>query len=307
MSELIKLEPINAIDVFGKEGGLDDIIKRIEEEARKTPVDVTTAEGRKEAGSMAKKIGSSRVFLENEAKKLTEEWRAKTAQVNGVKNDMVDRLNSLRDEYKGPLDQWKADEQERLDKHNDNILRIKNAVNTATVNNFSCADIDTLINEIEELYLNHDWQEFKAPAEVAYNDAMPLLVNLRSDTSKREVEQKELEELRRFRAEQEAKEREARAAAEQKEREERIAQQAAENAKREAEEKARSEALRQERLQQQKDEEERKRQQDEAHREYVFTSALNDLKAQSIVDVDTAITILRAIDAGKISNVKITY
>jgi hypothetical protein len=230
MSELIVLENKKPIDVFGTDGGLDPIIEKVREQVLSEVLDASTEEGRKRIGSVAKKIGSTKVTLQNMALELTEDWRKKTAAVNAEKKRMSEELDALRNEIKAPLDEFKAREAQRIKAHEERIEAIKN---TAIFDGYSpCSnELKEAIAKLEKLNkVNLDWEEFSARASEVYEITLERLKGMLSERSRYEAEQAELERLR--------KEKEER---ERQEREERLKQEAAEAARKEAEAKAREE------------------------------------------------------------------
>ncbi|MCZ3096382.1 hypothetical protein NYZ34_19860, partial [Acinetobacter baumannii] len=87
------------------------------------------------------------------------------------------------------------------------------------------------INELTEIAIDESWQEFMAEATAKKRGALESMHALLGDLQKRAAEAAELERLRREKAEEEQRDRDAKIAAE-----------AAERARREAEEKAKAEA-----------------------------------------------------------------
>lgn len=227
--DLIPLQNVNALEVFSTEGGLDPIIEKVKEQVRSEHYDISTEEGRKRIGSVAKKIGSTKVTLQNMALELTEDWRKKTKAVNSEKNRMTEELDALRDEIKAPLEEYREREKNRVDGHEQAIADI----NTAT--NFSAYDtldpmpelIEDHLQQIDAIYNGREWEEFAQRAAEAHTSTKTLLEKMLESRKKRDAEQAELERLRR---EEEERKR--------KEEQERIAREAAEKARKEAEEKA---------------------------------------------------------------------
>lgn len=235
-NELIVIENLSPIDVFAKEGGADPIIKKIKERARSEVIDISTPEGRRHVGSLAKKIGSAKVTLEKMALGLTEDWRKQTAAVNAEKKRMADELDALRDEIKAPLDEFKQREQARIDKHEQRLEAIKNAANFEGFTAPDSQQIKDAIEVIKKLHLlasdteQYDWEEFSARASDVYKTTNDRLKVMLVEREKYEAEQAELERLRR-------EEEDRKAQAER----DRIASEAAEKARKEAEEKAAAE------------------------------------------------------------------
>jgi colicin import membrane protein len=102
--------------MFKAENGLDDLLSRLERQAREEAegVDVSTKKGRDALKSIAFRVSKSKVSLEDRAKELTEQQRKEIAAVNAGRNAAIERLESLRDEIKKPAIDWEAAEDERI-------------------------------------------------------------------------------------------------------------------------------------------------------------------------------------------------
>lgn len=234
-NELVAIEKVNALEVFSTERGLDPIIEDIKKQVEEQELDASTEEGRKQIASVARKIGSSKVMLEKLAMDLTEDWRKKTNAVNAEKKRMREELDSLRDEVKAPLDEYRQREAKRVEAHEQRIVAMANTANFETSEQ-SVEELKKANNQLAKLFnlddlgAPMDWEEFEQRASSVYTATNQKLNQMITDRKKRDKEQAELERLRKEQAERE-----------QKERDERIAKEAAEKARREAEEKAQRE------------------------------------------------------------------
>jgi len=132
------------------------------------------------------------------------------------------------------------DEKERIETHKRNIDFIRQYLGSPHPE-ASSKEIEGSIIALEELEPTKTFEEYYEEALTVYNQALDDLKTVFSVRKKHEEEQAELENLRREKAERDAKEESERLAKEAKERDERIARESAERAKREAEEKARLE------------------------------------------------------------------
>jgi hypothetical protein len=333
-NDLIPLENVNALEVFSKEGGLDPIIAKIKEQVKSEHFDASTEDGRKRIGSVAKKIGSAKVTLQNMALELTEDWRQKTAAVNAEKKRMTEELDALRDEVKAPLDEFKAREARRIEAHEQRLEAMKN---TANFEGFAAPSSDELKEAIATLEkLNTvdidntpvDWEEFAARAREVYEVTLERLKGMLNERVKHEAEQAELERLRKEKEERERQEREEKLKAEaaeaaRKEAEEKAAREKAEaEAKAKADAKAaaeKAEADKQAALQAERDRQEAekkaeaeaaaKREADKKHKAKINNEARDDimLALGDGYSEETATAIVTAIAQGKVRNVKIIY
>ena len=272
--ELIPLNNLNALEVFSKEGGLDPIINKIREQVKSEVFDVSTEEGRKHIGSVARKIGSAKATLEKMALNLTEDWRTKTSAVNAEKKRVKEELDALRDEIKAPLDEYKEKQRLRVERHETLLSGLENA-DLFEFPNPTTDLIAERINLIGDIY-ERDWEEFKARADIAYNESKQKLEALYEARVKSDEEQAELERLR--------KEKEER---DRKDREDKLKREAAEQARKDAEEKAKLDAKKaadaakaeKDRIQKEKDDADRKAKEAEDARIAAEKKAEADKKA----------------------------
>ncbi|MBT9385505.1 hypothetical protein KM176_16645 [Pseudooceanicola sp. CBS1P-1] len=248
--------------LFTQEGKIAALVTRIEEEVKSHAIDVTTPQGRKHATSLAAKVSSSKVLIENAAKAKTDEWRQQTAAVNEVKKDAVSRLEKLRDDTTAPVKAWEEAEASRVREIQQLMLTFDTDKLTALA---SADEIKALIVRIEDLAVTEEvFQEFSEEAEALKGEA---LKKYRADlqvAEQREAQARELEELRAEKARRDAEEAE-RLAKEQAEQEkadrealEKEQAAAREKEQREAQERAQKEA--EERVQQQQKEAEERHQ-----------------------------------------------
>jgi colicin import membrane protein len=83
MSEnaLTLIETAKPLDLFAN-NGLDQVIEKIEQEARSIVLDISTAQGRKDIASLAFKIAKSKTHLDNVGKELVSGWKEQAKKVD---------------------------------------------------------------------------------------------------------------------------------------------------------------------------------------------------------------------------------
>lgn len=235
MSELMIRAEVSAVQVF-REGQMDDLLEKIEQEASSLVPDLSTDKGRKEVASMAHRVARSKTYLDDLGKELVAEQKAAIKLVDGERKRMRDHLDALKVKVRQPLTEWEANEAERKRQHESELDALI-ALGEAT------GDSDAILGAIEACEataMGERWEEYAARAAEVKDRVLVTLKTRLTETLKAEAEAKELERLRAEQAEREAKEREARIAKEKAEREAKIAQEAA--AKAEADAQARIEA-----------------------------------------------------------------
>ena len=238
---------ISAVDIFTSQT-MEEIISKIEKEARLNVYDPSTAKGRDEIASAAYKIARTKTTLDNAGKELTDEWRTKTSSVNEERKKARERLDLLKEEIRKPLTDYENIEKERIFKIEQRVEQLKAICGDEISKSFE--DAIKVLEEIKDF----DFQEFSKKAEDIYNTRKNELQNSFEKAKKLEDEKVELEKLR--------KEKEER---ERAEREKKMIEEAEERVRKEAEEKAELEKKRVD-LEKQKREEEFKKQQEEQKR-----------------------------------------
>lgn len=223
--ELALIGKPNAMALF-QPNGLDLILDKIRSEVALHVPDISSERGRKAIASLARKVASSKVRLDDLGKELVSEAKAQISTIDSERKRMRDELDQLRDETRRPLTEWEDAEKSRVQAHEDAINEMLNIVALDTLDG-----INRQVQHVEEFALR-DWQEFKARYGRASEHAMGAL-----NEGTRII--RERAELARFQQQE--------AARQQAEREERIKAEAAAEAKAAAEARALEEATRVER------------------------------------------------------------
>lgn len=223
MNELITIENVTPIQLFS-EGGLDAIIEKIEAEAKKQAVDISTAKGRDEVKSLAFKIAKSKTAIDKMGKELTAEWKEKSKKVDAERSRAWDRLEALQKEIRQPLTDWENRDKIRTQEHEDSLAEINSLV--AFQEQPTAAQVQANIDSLKRFH-NRDWEEFSVRAKNAIEDVSKTLDAKLAAAQKAEADKAELERLKKAEAERL-----------QKERDDKLQAEAAEKARLEAEKKA---------------------------------------------------------------------
>jgi hypothetical protein len=280
-------------------GKVVEMLDKIEDEVRKraSELDISTPTKRKAIISLAAKVASSKVAMDDAGKALTDEWRQRTNAVNEERRIIRERMDKLRDETRKPVTDWENAEKDRIQAHQDALAAIQERADYSHEES-SQALSDRLA--YLRAYPARDWQEFAVPAAKALEAEIAWTERLLADAQKREAEQAELARLRA------AEENATRAAKEAEERAEQRRKQAAEQAERDR--LAAIEAERK-RVADEKDAleaAEQKRAADQAHKARIHNEALTDLVAAGLSDAMARAAVV-AIAAGKVRNFGVKY
>jgi pyruvate/2-oxoglutarate dehydrogenase complex dihydrolipoamide acyltransferase (E2) component len=307
--------------------------------------DVNTEEGRKEINKVSRAIGGAIKRFDDRRKNYVAELKAKPKAIDDLFRETFRKeADALKERIRAPLDEW-TENQRAADEE---TMRLLGVINEPIEIGTSTGDLAKRIDELKCLdlpdWLNPDQRETLANA---LPTAIQRLETAHAAAVYAEGQAAELEELRRLKAENERKEREAQIAKEaaeraraeaeakaqaEKERAEReriAAEQAAERAVRDAKEaqaraaqqaeEARQQALReaeQKRLEEQQEQERQKRYEQaerealEANREHratIHRAIVADLMNHVLLNEDDSKAVVMAVARGKVPNLEINY
>jgi hypothetical protein len=269
MNEIVVLDnkrSITPTELFTPKG-IDMILAEVRKMAKSYALDVTTEEGRKEIASVAHKVSKTKVSLDNEGKKLTEEWARKKSLVDAERKKAREYLDKLRDEIRAPLNEFEEREEKRIRDCKERIEEIQKfkSLRESTEKEFLEA-----IDIVNKMFV-YDWMEFEFKAKTITQDVINYLTLEAQKVKKQAEEKAELERLRKEKEERDELERKRLA----KEREEALKRESAEKARKEAEEKA---LVERHRLELEAKEREKKMLADKEAVEYEKREALRKLK-----------------------------
>jgi colicin import membrane protein len=214
-----------ALAFFTTEGAVEPVLAEIRKEIDGFSADVKTAKGRKQIAAMARRVASSKTYLEEVGKELAAAQKEIPKKIDASRKKIRDTLDAWRDEVRAPLTKWEEAEERRIAKHRDAIAALEAA--GRNVDGVPSQNLRAGLIDAQETIIGPHLEEFAAEYATAKEGAIARLTAAIAAAEKREAEQVELARLR-----QETVEREAR------ERDERIAREAAERARQEAERKA---------------------------------------------------------------------
>jgi colicin import membrane protein len=200
---LIVVEKLNPALIFTETDALDRILDDIKQKAMAHVPVLDTVSGRKDIASVARKVASSKVILDDLGKDLVSDWKEKSKKVDSARKTARDFLDSLKDEVRKPLTDWEEAESKR-------------------------EAAEKLLLEIE---LCHE----DALKENDTFNKLKELEKIKADLARKEAAEKAREEAARI--EKERIEREARIAKEAAERATREAEEKSESLRRESERK----------------------------------------------------------------------
>lgn len=231
--DLVVVKEANIPALFQKDG-CDPIIEGLKKEAAKFKGDITTAKGRKEIASFARKFSTAKVYVCGLGKVLSDEYRAKIAPINVERNKIETCCDELRDNVRKPLTDWEDAEKTRVANIEERIEFFNKFSDITYLDSEHAAKDLSLIKGVA---IDESFEEFELAATKAKAAMVTQLEAKFIVLKNAEKETAEAEKLEQERIEKERIEREGR-----------IAKEAAEKATREAEEKAKAEQEEKDRL-----------------------------------------------------------
>ena len=318
--------PAELEQAFINDEFIDNLIKTIREEATAVVGDLNKAAGRKVYISMAAKVRSTKVMIDDAGKDLVAEMKKRPALVDASRKKVRDELDKLAVEIRKPVTDWEA-EQERIKAeqqmqawHVEALEMNENFDLQRAIQFEADHELALLMNEkhdrdaaeakaeVERQRIAHEEELKRLAAEQAKRDAEAEI----AAAAQREADAKAALE----KAEQDAKDAAARAEQQRIEalqRAETEKQQAIEaeqlRAKQEADRiRLEAEQKEQARLAEEKRiaDETAKRAADVEHRRAINNKAVADLVAAGVPE-DCAIACIKAIAKGEVSAIRITY
>lgn len=228
-TQLVVIEPTTAVALFTEGQGVAELLADIRQKATSLVPDITTAKGRKEVASIAHSVARTKTYLDGLGKEQTDKFKEIPKRIDANRKQIRDTLDALKDEVRAPLTQYEAAEEARVAALQSRLARLNELGSSASIE-IAAADLQVMLQEVEQNALDDSWQELLPQATVAKELAAKRLGDALAARQKYEAEQAELEQLRQKQAEQDRIDRERL-----------IAEQAAEQARREEENRQRLE------------------------------------------------------------------
>lgn len=228
-AQLVVIEPTTAVALFTEGQGVAELLADIRQKATSLVPDITTAKGRKEIASVAHAVARTKTYLDGLGKEQTDKFKEIPKRIDANRKQIRDTLDALKDEVRAPLTQYEAAEEARVAALQSRLARLNELGSSASIE-IAAADLQVMLQEVEQNALDDSWQELLPQATVAKELATKRLGEALAARQKYESEQAELEQLRQKQAEQDRIDRERL-----------IAEQAAEQARREEENRQRLE------------------------------------------------------------------
>ena len=206
-AQLVVIEPTSAVALFTEGEGVEAMLADIRKQATSLVPDLSTAKGRKEIASIAFSVAKTKTYLDGFGKELTDKYKEIPKRIDANRKLIRDYLDALKDEVRAPLTQYEAAEEARVAALQSRLARLNELGSSASIE-IAAADLQVMLQEVEQNALDDSWQELLPQATVAKELAAKRLGEALAARQKYEAEQAELEQLRQKQAEQDRTDRE---------------------------------------------------------------------------------------------------
>lgn len=323
--DLLVIQSLTPSQIFEGQD-ITEMIDKIDHHLSNIVIDSSTDKGRKEIISLSVKVRDSKTFIDKSRKEYIDDKKKFIDAVNEKAKLAVTRLQELQERTRLPVTEYENRIKEKEDRMKSQIEALRSFKTVNPLQTISLLNDE--LSKLKEIEVNDSWEEHKNLGERLYFEATNHLTESIASRAKYEIEQAELEELRKEKAARDIKENEERLIKEaaEKERLDSLARQAqadenkrlemerakaalekAEIDKKEAVEKAqKEERLRIERELAQKEAEAKKREDNQNHSKKINNKILAALMALS-VEESIGKEVIKAMARGEIPNVKINY
>ena len=198
----------NPAELF-KPGGLDPILQSIEARVREFDLDISTERGRREVASLARKIASSKTFIDDAGKMMVAEWKEQAKVVDRERAKARDFLDRLKDEIRAPLTEFEERDKRRIAAHEAALASLDEY--HAESRDYTVESAQAMLVKVAELR-QRDWEEFAQRAKNVLRNCEHFATIGLDLARKREAEAAELARLRKEAAERDQRERDERIA-----------------------------------------------------------------------------------------------
>lgn len=113
-TEIVVIDETTVLQAFTSGDGLEAVIKQASEAVAEFKHDLSTAAGRSRTASLARRVASLKVNLDDMGKDLVSGWKTQAKAVDANRKAMRDGLDALKVEARRPLSEWE-EEQERIE------------------------------------------------------------------------------------------------------------------------------------------------------------------------------------------------
>lgn len=194
-------EAESAQDVFTKKNGLQPFVAAIRAETEGRVFDMSTAKGRGECASLAYAVTRSKTALDDVGKQVVAKLKELPKLIDANRKAMREELEALAEDIRRPVTEWEAAEKARIAKLEADIASLKDT----STEGMDADAIRAKLAALEAVVIDAGWQEYETEAHRAKACSVERLREKLDAREQFERDQAELAELRRLKAEEEAR------------------------------------------------------------------------------------------------------
>lgn len=165
-AQLVVIEPTTAVALFTEGQGVAELLADIRQKATSLVPDITTAKGRKEIASIAHAVARTKTYLDGLGKEQTDKFKEIPKRIDANRKQIRDTLDALKDEVRAPLTQYEAAEEARVAALQSRLARLNELGSSASIE-IAAADLQVMLQEVEQNAFDDSWQELLPQATVA--------------------------------------------------------------------------------------------------------------------------------------------
>jgi hypothetical protein len=205
-TELVSVESLQPVDIFKAEK-VTELLKKVEARIKDFVPDVETAKGREKIKSFAFQIVKSKTLLDGIGKDYVAAIKEEPKRIDAERKRIRDTLDRWAEEVRRPVTEIEEKEKARVAKHEADLLEITQL----SVFVEDLPTVETILSRVErwKQLTSKDWEEFKDRSSDSFAKAHEILLKKLESRKKYDAEQAELEELRKQKALQDQKDRDA--------------------------------------------------------------------------------------------------
>ena len=204
-TQLEKTQSLTAADLFQSDTS-EGIIASIRKEALAIVPDITTAKGRDAIKSQAAMVAKTKSAIEKVGKALADPMTQAVKVINVERKFYKDELDKIRDEVRGPVTEWEAEQAEIAAKIKANQENLHHVIKT--VNEWGdplpIAPLECRLDDLRDMKITKE--TFGENSETTYMPIRFAGINAIEAAIKAIKDAEELAELKREKEEREAKE-----------------------------------------------------------------------------------------------------
>jgi hypothetical protein len=196
--DLVIIPAENAYSVFVEQANIEPYLTKVRTAVSLFQGDTSTANGREEIRSMARKVTKIKTYIEGVGKTLAAEQKEVPKKIDAKRKHAWDILDALADNVRKPLTDWEAIEAARVKKHTDMIGELESI--KASASSMDMGNIRESLAFVAAVQVGPECEEFEDGYSRLKAAAESVLAAALEKAEKAEADRIELDALRKKQA-----------------------------------------------------------------------------------------------------------